>query len=191
MKNKIKLTGKAGMKITNLVLTVTVMILIPFMVFMLVSSKTDKIGGIKSFVVLSGSMEPKLPVGSVIFTLPRASYDAGDIVSYYRDGNIVTHRIVDKKIAETGITYITKGDANKLDDTEQLMKSQIIGKQVFVIPYIGKLTSFLFTQIGFFAFIIFPIVLFIIFEIYNIKKELEIQFEAKYIKKIQNENLKI
>ena len=64
----------------------------------------------KPYVVLSGSMEPVIPVGSVvIIDQSKTAVSARDIAAFSRNGQTVTHRI----IKETEDGFITKGDANK------------------------------------------------------------------------------
>lgn len=185
MKQKIKKTGKVGAKGASLFLNVLVLLLLPLVVFTLVSSKTDKLAGIQSFVVLTGSMTPKLPVGSVIFTIPYAVYNAGDVIAFRKDGNTITHRVTQRDIDKTGFVYGTKGDANNVADQGQVLGADVVGKQVVVVPYLGKFINFLTTVQGFVLFILAPIAVFILFELWNIKKEMEKQIEAKYARKLQ------
>ena len=95
--------------------------------------------GYQSFVVLSGSMEPTLPIGSVVYIdshnkLP----DVGDIAAYQVSESVrVTHRIVD--VAEDG--YIFQGDANSAPDFNTVSRQQIIGAYAFHIPILGYILS--------------------------------------------------
>lgn len=90
------------------------------------------------YVVMSGSMEPVIPTGSLVYTckideLP----DVGDIVAYQKnDGMPTLHRIV-KYNAETG-TFTTKGDANDTLDGE-ITVQQMIGTYKLHIPKLGFL----------------------------------------------------
>lgn len=185
MKHKIKKTGKYTLKSTNILLNVTVLILLPLVVFTLISSKTNKIAGIQSFVVLTGSMEPKLPVGSVIFTIPYEVYNRGDVIAFNKDGKTITHRVTNRDIDKTGFVYNTKGDANNVTDQGAVLGASVVGKQVVVVPYLGKFINFLTTVQGFVLFILAPIAVFILFELWNIKKEMERSIEAKYARKMQ------
>lgn len=45
-------------------------------------------------------------------------------------------------------TLITKGDANEVDDPIPLEGEKVIGKVVYIIPYIGKIFRFLNTKYG-------------------------------------------
>lgn len=100
------------------------------------------IGGYKFMIVSSGSMEPTLPVGSLVIVTP-CDYDdlkLGDIVTFEGNGINFTHRIVGKKY-DTGSGYVkvepgdpnydnawwyTKGDANNNEDGP--LTKNVVGK---------------------------------------------------------------
>ena len=96
---------------------------------------------IRPAVVMSGSMEPTLPVGSVVFIDEMAAdeVEIGDAIAFRIGENYVTHRILDKKDG----CYVTKGDANDSMDPWQIAPSQVEGKVIFSIPYVGYLFKFL------------------------------------------------
>lgn len=103
-----------------------------------------KIFGIKTFTVLSGSMEPEYPVGSMIYVRPKDYKDlkVGDVISYVANSEktVVTHRIVDIKVDETDpevLRFKTKGDANSAADSNLVHYKNVIGTPVVVIPYLG------------------------------------------------------
>lgn len=94
---------------------------------------------IKPVVVVSGSMEPEIPVGSLVFIDQRdQSVDPGDVLAY-RIGDtmdtIIVHRVVDQN---NDGTYITKGDSNDTADPASVTKQQIVGKEIFCVPKAGK-----------------------------------------------------
>ncbi len=177
----IKKTGQISLKGVNILLTIVVLIILPLVVFTLISSKTNKLGGIKSFVVLTGSMTPNLNVGSVVFTKPNPSYTKGDVIAFKSADRTITHRIIEVKGAKT---FVTKGDANNAADSDPVSENKIVGKQIFYIPYLGKFIVFLSTVQGFLLFIAGPIIVFVIFELWNIKKEMEKQIEARVFKEM-------
>lgn len=90
---------------------------------------------LKPAVVMSGSMEPTLPVGSVIVidTEDAGNVKIGEPIAFYTGGAYVTHRIVD----DTEQGFITKGDANDSVDPWVVDRNKVDGKVVFAIPYIG------------------------------------------------------
>lgn len=99
--------------------------------------------GWEQYTVLTGSMEPNLPVGSLILVRPahRADIAPGDVITFQSsDGeSIVTHRAVE--VTEDSV--ITKGDANDVRDAKPVPFDQIRGKVVFSIPFLGNLSQFL------------------------------------------------
>ena len=73
-----------------------------------------------AYVVLSGSMEPEIPTGSVVVVDGRKKeWNPGDVITYRRGNMVVTHRIVEK--SEEG--YCTKGDANAEEDAGIVWKT--------------------------------------------------------------------
>lgn len=74
-----------------------------------------------AYVVLSGSMEPEIPTGSVVVVDGRKKeWNPGDVITYRRGNMVVTHRIVEK--SEEG--YYTKGDANAEEDAGIVLENR-------------------------------------------------------------------
>lgn len=90
-------------------------------------------------VVMSGSMEPEISVGSVVYIekdIPPEDIGEQDIISYRRGEKIsVLHRVVG--VNRKNRTFCTKGDANQSADPGTVEYSQYEGKAVFSIPYLG------------------------------------------------------
>lgn len=160
-------------------LTVFLFGALPLVIFTLITSKTGVIMGVRSFTVLSGSMEPTLPVGSIIYTLRQRSYDLGDVISVNMGGTTLTHRITQTIQKNGQVYYQLKGDANKNADAKLVEDFEVVGKQVVAIPFVGRAAAFLRTPIGFVSLVVLPALLLVGFELWTIKKELEIQIEKK------------
>lgn len=95
-------------------------------------------------VVLSGSMEPELPVGSLLLIHREESYKVGEIVTYEDEsGSLVTHRLASLENGEA----VTKGDANNTEDAP-FPVSQIYGKVRAVLPGVGGTILWLKTPPG-------------------------------------------
>src|SRR3989344_3978390 len=171
-------------KIIHTVLTIAVFVLLPAVVFTLVTSKTNALAGIQSFVVLTGSMQPTIPQGSIIYTQKQSWYPEGSIISFKNGDTTITHRVIKVINKNNVLEYQTKGDANNTKDSKAIGGKDILGKQVFSIPYLGRLIIFLKTPQGFFPLIIFPITVFIVLEFWNLKKEIEKQVEKKLLSKM-------
>ncbi|MGN0701733.1 MAG: signal peptidase I [Lentihominibacter sp.] len=89
---------------------------------------------IRPAIVVSGSMEPVIHTGSMVF-IDTAERNIGerDIIAFDAGGTTVTHRVVG--IREDG--FVTKGDANESSDPGIVGKSKVEGKVVMWIPNIG------------------------------------------------------
>ena len=99
-----------------------------------------KLIGCESFTMLSGSMKPGIPVGSIVTADTRYDYDSlkeGDIIIFRKGDTKVTHRI--RSITEAGIE--TKGDANNASDGITTTKENYCGKILFHIPVLGFVIS--------------------------------------------------
>lgn len=168
------------MKKTILTILQSIFFGIVILVSLILLSSRVAIIGLRSFTVVTGSMEPKVHVGSVIFTLPTKIYKVGDVITFIRGNISVTHRIAGIKNGQ----YQTKGDANNSADTGLVYKSNIIGKDFLTIPYLGRFTNFLKTIPGFIIFVVLPSLIYIAFEIKSIKEELEKNIEKKLMSKL-------
>ena len=99
--------------------------------------------GTGAAVVLSGSMEPTLSKGDLIFVRQAGELHTGDIVVYQSENMLVVHRI----ITIDGDTVVTQGDANNAAD-DPIDLSQVKGVVRFHIPYIGTILEAIKTPIG-------------------------------------------
>lgn len=94
-----------------------------------------KIFGLSPYIVLSGSMEPVIHTGSVVYIGEKEEAPMkGDIMAYMAgDGMAVVHRIAG--VTEEG--YVMKGDANDVQDAKPVSREQFIGEHRFSIPALG------------------------------------------------------
>ncbi|MBQ3469306.1 MAG: signal peptidase I [Bacilli bacterium] len=95
------------------------------------------------YTIASNSMEPKMSVGDLVVTKKVELEDLKkqDIIAYRRDDIVVTHRIIG--INEKNNTLITKGDNNAYADSGEIIESQVLGKVILNIPFIGHIYSFI------------------------------------------------
>lgn len=116
-----------------------------------IKHKNDKnyvpsVFGIKFMSVLSGSMQPKIEVGDLVAiksTVPK-NIKKGDVITYrLTDDIFITHRVIDIICDNGEYLFITKGDANNIEDDEKVNSSRLIGKVFLVIPNGGYILYFL------------------------------------------------
>ncbi|MBR3125616.1 MAG: signal peptidase I [Mogibacterium sp.] len=118
-----------------------------------------RLAGIKTYAVISGSMEPAIPVGSMVYSkeVDPKTLETGDVIVFYNsnttqgDGSTagiipVTHRVV---LNDTGLGEITtKGDANEQRDISKVTYNNVEGKVIFHIPHLGYIGAPLSTTMG-------------------------------------------
>ena len=107
--------------------------------------------GLKLYAVVSGSMEPGIPVGALAAarTVPAEEIIAGDVITFYVNpgsDTVATHRVVEVNKAEG--SFKTKGDNNEAADINPVKYSQLLGRVQFSLPYLGYFYYFLGTMIG-------------------------------------------
>ena len=107
--------------------------------------------GYQLYTVISGSMEPEIPVGSLVFIKDMQAREVkeGDVIAFYggRDTNaIITHRVVKNKVIEG--EFITKGDANQTEDMNPVDYQEFIGRVELSIPKAGNLAQMLTSMEG-------------------------------------------
>jgi signal peptidase len=147
-------------------------------------------GNYKLFTVQSGSMEPNIHTGSLIFVKPEKDYSTGDIVTRKTtDPKVtITHRISSKEEKNGKTIFHTKGDANNGEDMENVAEGDIIGKEIFKIPYLGYPVGYAKTSQGLILLIVIPAVIIIYDEMQKIKKEIERKIDYRRRSKKREEN---
>lgn len=99
--------------------------------------------GYQMFHVITGSMEPKVPVGSLIYVREGKpeEMEEKDIIAFHGmpDGGIITHRVVTNNVVSG--TFTTKGDANDGEDPTPVPYDHFIGKVTITVPYMGRVLT--------------------------------------------------
>jgi signal peptidase len=98
----------------------------------------------EAMTVLTGSMTPGIPVGSVVIVRPvdPGTLRVGDIATYQKDPGkpgFITHRITKIDTTTTPTRFTFKGDANRGADLEAVIPKQIRGQVWFHVPYLGTI----------------------------------------------------
>lgn len=133
-------------------------------------------GAVEVKIVKSGSMEPAIPTGSLVFVRPSESYAVGDVITFGRDTAAeipTTHRIIGVDGAGSTIQYQTMGDANEDPDPRAIAPGEVIGKVFLSVPYAGYILDFARTPWGFALMIGIPAGLIIVDEVLRIVVEVQ------------------
>ena len=146
-------------------------------------------GNYKVLSVLSGSMEPAIKTGSIVFVRPVGNYKVNDIITFPGSGvdaQPITHRIVETKEAEGTIFYKVKGDANDAADWQEVPREEVIGKVLFSIPFFGYLLSFAKQPIGFILLIWVPVIMIIWEQIGKVRREISKNKKVQAVQELKS-----
>lgn len=128
---------KTAKRLTDAVLVIGMLILF-FLSF-------PQVIGLDCYAVVSGSMEPELPVGSLIYVKEKApaSIEIGEIITFRLEyaQEYVTHRVAKKN--SSAQYFFTKGDRNQEVDPVPVKWDAVCGVKVCCIPYGGYVLQFL------------------------------------------------
>jgi len=123
-------------------------------------------GNTHYLIVLSGSMEPTIPVGGIIIArnVNASNLEVGDVIVFQppqrvteKGGRVlITHRIVE--VTEQG--FVTKGDACEENDKGIVTPDRIVAKQWLTMPYVGygieHMRTVARSKMGFLVLIVLP-----------------------------------
>lgn len=143
--------------------------------------------GYKTFVIVSGSMEPTIMTEDAILVkeVPQDKIKINDIISFSQREAIITHRVIGI-IEENGVTkYKTKGDNNNAEDKEKITYDQIEGKYQFRMSQFGIITEILKSKVT-----LAILILMIIF-IYYYKRKIENKKQKRKEKREYYKNVEI
>lgn len=136
------------------------------------AGEVPTIGGYGILRTLTGSIEPAIPVHSLVVVQQTdpAELQVGDIITFEAtegalDGALNTHRIVQIDEGSAGSVFHTKGDANAVEDAQTVSADHVIGRVVFVSAGLGVIVSLLF-----FPLIVVPLAVLLVLEIRKMVK---------------------
>lgn len=128
---------KAGKVIYRILLVVLIIIILAAAGLLV-----PRLFGVREYAVVSGSMEPSIHVGSLVFVTETdpSTLEDGEVIAYSSNGSSgvpVVHRVILNDRSEREVH--TKGDANPTEDIFPVGYDQVIGKVVLAIPVIGRI----------------------------------------------------
>jgi len=161
---------QSGMYIFSSVFLVAVVLLCLFISVQVLTNGYASFGGYSVFRVVTGSMEPTIPTGSLLLNhkTPIEEIQVNDIVCFKAKvaeirGSVITHRVTEVLTDQSGNIFLeTRGDANVAADPYYVDETNLIGRVCWQSGKENVLTnmlSFLSGKFGFFACIVFPLLL--------------------------------
>ena len=99
-----------------------------------------QLGGYVPFAVVSASMAPAIPVGSMVYVsyAEPETIQPGEVITFYMNveaETTTTHRVVENDTQKKA--FVTKGDANEKVDIVPIPYSSVLGRVIFTIPVLG------------------------------------------------------
>lgn len=110
-----------------------------------------KVFGYEPYGILSNSMEPEYPVGSVVYVKSHAPENIvkGDVITFKTgvvNDSVATHRVVINDTKKRA--FVTKGDHNDDADASAVAYERLLGKVVLCVPMLGNLYLWLVSMFG-------------------------------------------
>lgn len=111
--------------------------------FALVLIVIPKVAGATPLTVLTQSMEPEYPPGTLIYDLPvkPADIKIGDVITYQIQSGkpaVISHRVISiNNPSSKGRTFILKGDNNSFADPAAVIPAQVRGRLWYAVPLLG------------------------------------------------------
>ena len=138
---------RAANIVSNVVIAVLLLLVVAF--------AGVRLAGLTPYAVLSGSMEPLYPVGSLIYVreVDPATIQPGDSVTFEKgDGVVATHQAYEvdadaQEIRTQGIANINS-DGSVMKDAEPVSFSSVIGVPVACVPLLGYVNAFVTSTAG-------------------------------------------
>jgi signal peptidase len=139
--------------------------------------------GVVPMVVLSGSMEPSIKTGSLLF-VGRVAADrvvVGDVITYrtpaserpsQNGSDLTTHRVAAVTASAEGPVFTTRGDANTAPDMTLVPGSEVVGRALFAVPYVGYASAFARSKEGVLLLVVLPALIVIVMEVRSIVRTL-------------------
>lgn len=138
------------------------------------AGQVPRVLGYSVFRVMTGSMEPEIPEGSLLLVkkTPPEDIVPGDVISFFSpdpalEGAVNTHRVVRVEKQDSDIRFITKGDANVIEDTYPPSGELLVGRVVFQSYTLGRLVSLLSNPLVFGTIILLPLLIILLMNLYR------------------------
>lgn len=133
--------------------------------------------GVSIYTIVSPSMTPVIKVYDIVVNVKVSNpsdIEIGDIITYKSqaansEGMTITHRVVAIDKTEDGRTeYMTQGDNNSEPDSLFVTFDQVIGKEILIIPKVGKLQFLIANKRGWLLLLLIPIGIYLLKELFKL-----------------------
>lgn len=168
-------------KIISYIIITVLCLFVLLIIFYIISSKLNTKENYKPkismYTIVSPSMTPVINVYDVVLNIrPKSDNDIqiGDIITYIsRDpsssGMTITHRVIEiSKDSEGNIEFLTQGDNNSDPDPLYVPYDDVVGVEIAIIPYLGKIQFILTSNKNVLIIFLVPIIIYLLFDIFKL-----------------------
>lgn len=127
----------------------TWLVIVSIVAILVVAVLIPRIAGATPYTILTGSMEPDLPPGTLVVVKPvdEDEIKVGTVITYQRESGksaVVTHRVTATGFNARGEVQLqTQGDANDTPDEEWVRPVQVKGEEWYSVKYLGHVNNML------------------------------------------------
>ncbi len=181
VRNKSTLLGKLLKILFNIVIFLVCVIAFALIAYVFLAQihKDDNNykPSISFYTIVSPSMNPVIKVYDVVVNIKPSGpedIEIGDIITYVStnstsEGMTITHRVVAITKAENGnYEYQTQGDNNSEPDGVLVTYDNVIGKEIMIIPKLGKIQFLLANKKSWLLLLLIPVMIFVFKDIYDL-----------------------
>ena len=139
-----------------------------YIMYIRITGEVPSAFGITVTRVYSEDMEPEIDIGEVVILqdVDPSELKLGDVITYKADAldfedRFVTHQISKEPYEVDGVYYFTtRGLKSDAVDDPEIDESQLRGKLIYKIPFVGTVYDFITAWYGMIAVVIIVIVLY-------------------------------
>lgn len=142
------------------------------------------------YTIVSPSMTPVINVYDVVLNIgveKPEDIQVGDIITYVStapasEGMTITHRVVEvEKLPDGTYEYLTQGDNNSTPDSVSVTFDKVIGKEILIIPYLGKLQFLIASKKSLLILIVIPIFIYLLKDIKKLIELIKLKYKVSEI----------
>lgn len=174
---------KTVLKVLSWIVLIFLILLATILIYYVVSSKIYEAKGkkyeplISLYTIISPSMEPNINVYDVVITrrVKPEEVKEGDVITFISsstlgEGLTITHRVKSVIKTEGDIKFRTQGDNNPIPDSALVTSNNLLGKVVFIIPFLGYIQFMLQSKSGWLFFLLIPAIIVVIYDVVKVIK---------------------
>ena len=133
--------------------------------------------GVSIYTIVSPSMHPVIKVYDVVVNTKvqnPTDIEIGDIITYKSkaptsEGMTITHRVIAiDQLPDGSYEFMTQGDSNKEPDSLFVAFDQIIGKEVLIVPQLGRVQFLIANQRGWLFLLLIPVSIYLLKELFKL-----------------------